>query len=107
MRQRIIYLDNLKCFAILLVMMCHGTMFLSYSYIYDNPLLLFVHSVQMPLFMALCGYFFRKSLKLKTIPFIKKKFVALMVPALAWSFIKFVIHGGAIFYGWYFMTIGS
>lgn len=94
MSNRIVYIDNLKCFAIFVVMMGHTTMFLSYEYRAWNPLLAIIQSFQMPLFMAICGFFFRKALDMPFVPFVYKKFVALLLPAICWSFIKFAMSGG-------------
>ena len=97
MANRIVYIDNLKSAAILLVIIGHTTLLLSPMHKESNFLLAIIHSFHMPLFMAICGYFFRSSLQLDFKSFLKKKFVALMLPALSWSLIKFGLSGGGQF----------
>lgn len=97
MAGRIIFIDNLKCLAIFLVMLGHATQFLSYNNSSNNPLFVIIYSFHMPLFMALCGYFFRNSLELPIRPFFYKKSISLLLPAISWSVLKFLLHGGGSF----------
>lgn len=63
MGKRIEYLDFLKFFAIFSVLVGHSTEQMSADIFWDHPLWEFIYSYHMPLFMFLCGFFFRSSLK--------------------------------------------
>ncbi|MBQ0006880.1 MAG: acyltransferase family protein [Alistipes sp.] len=63
MSRRIEYLDFLKFFAIFSVLLGHSTEQMSANLFWDHPLWEFIYSYHMPLFMFLCGFFFRSSLK--------------------------------------------
>ena len=63
MGKRIEYLDFLKFFAIFSVLVGHSTEQMSANLFWDHPLWEFIYSYHMPLFMFLCGFFFRSSLK--------------------------------------------
>lgn len=55
--RRIYYIDIAKCIAIISVVVCHVLLMDLYSFhdIWDSPLMKFVSSYQMPLFMFLSG----------------------------------------------------
>lgn len=63
MRQRLEYMDLLKCFAIFSVLLGHATEQLSGGLFWDHPVWEFIYSYHMPLFMFVCGFFFPSSLR--------------------------------------------
>lgn len=82
---RIPYLDFLKFFAISSVLLGHSVEQTTGNDFWDNPIWAFIYTYHMPLFMMLCGYFFKSSLKLSFTEMIGKKFIQLMIPAIsAW-----------------------
>lgn len=87
-KYRIPYLDNVKGFLIILVVIGHviqdtiGT---------DNIIDTYIMSFHMPLFMAVSGYCsYKENLGLETI---KKRAVQLLIPFLAWAVVKSVLVG--------------
>ncbi len=90
MKDRLIYIDRLKGFAIFLVVMGHviqnnvanGT---------QNALFQIIYSFHMPLFFFLSGYIADKTTKINTIntflKFIKNKSISLLLPMLIWPLI--------------------
>lgn len=97
MKQRILYLDNVKAFAILLVMLGHALQYTIHDYTECNTLNL-IYTFHMPLFMMVSGYFFKSSLNLSFRPFLRKKSVAMLLPAFSWSLFKFALAGGGDFF---------
>ena len=93
MKQRIIYLDNVKAFAIMLVMLGHALQYTIHDYTQCNTLNL-IYTFHMPLFMMVSGYFFKSSLNLSFGQFLKKKSIAMLLPAVTWSLVKFTLSGG-------------
>lgn len=79
---RVEYLDFLKFFAIFSVLVGHSTEQLSADIFWDHPLWEFIYSYHMPLFMFLCGFFFRSSLNKPFLQVFAVKFRQLMVPSL-------------------------
>ena len=82
MGKRIEYLDFLKFFAIFSVLLGHSTEQISADLFWDHPLWEFIYSYHMPLFMFLCGFFFRSSLKKPFAEMAADKFCQLGVPSL-------------------------
>lgn len=82
MGKRIEYLDFLKFFAIFSVLLGHSTEQISADLFWDHPLWEFIYSYHMPLFMFLCGFFFRSSLKKPFAEMAVDKFCQLGVPSL-------------------------
>ena len=76
MKERILYLDNLKGFAILLVVMGHCLQGSGGS---NEILFNFIYAFHMPLFMAISGYFGYK-LGVNFLIATKKRFVRLLIP---------------------------
>lgn len=96
MKNRIIFLDLAKFFAIVCV--CIGHVYAMTSLQYDSGLNRCIYSFHMPLFMLLCGFFSGSSLSLNAGVFLKKKAVALLLPALSFtvlSCITITCFGGA------------
>lgn len=93
MKQRLVYIDRLKGFAIYLVVLGHiyqklvmeGTSHAIFSVIY---------AFHMPLFFFLSGYISQKTNRVTNykdaIPYLAKKATNLLVPLLAWSLINHV-----------------
>lgn len=88
MKQRILFIDNLKCFAIFCVVLGHALQYTSGKYLEDNFVFNFIYTFHMPLFMMMSGYFFRTSLNLGLWSFVEKKTMQLLLPAICWSIIK-------------------
>lgn len=84
---RVVYLDIAKCMAIYLV--CLGHTHPSYNG--------FIYSFHMPLFMLMSGYFSGRSLQMPLLPFLKKKAISLLLPAITVSLLSIIIH--FLFYG--------
>jgi len=87
LKQRLLYFDNLKGFAILLVVLGHCIQQCdsegSYQFLYN-----LIYAFHMPLFMAVSGFFGYKS-NVEILQVTKKKFLRLMVPYFAWGGGKF------------------
>ena len=87
MKERLVYVDQMKGIAILLVVMGH---LIGYNVGY-NETVEFIYSFHMPLFFMISGYLGHKTthvVSLKTYgKFLKKKFIGLMLPFLFWSMI--------------------
>lgn len=86
MNNRIDYIDEIRGFAILLVVVGHLIQFNGFPL--TNPVLEFIYSFHMPLFFAVSGYITQKVTRIYNIKeyvlFIKKKFISLIIPMLIW-----------------------
>ena len=91
MKNRIPYIDNIKCFAIICVMLGHALQYLEGDRLENVYSFNFIYTFHMPLFMMVSGYFFSSSLRLSFGDFIKKKFTQLLLPGLTWSLAKYLI----------------
>ena len=92
-QKRIPYLDFLKFFAIVSVLLGHSVEQTTGNDFWDNPIWAFIYTYHMPLFMLLCGYFFGSSLKLSFTELVKKKFSQLIVPSVsAWLLMYLFVH---------------
>ena len=82
-KKRLLYFDNLKGFAILLVVLGHCIQQCdtegNYQFLYR-----LIYAFHMPLFMAVSGYFGVK-LNVDYLPEIRKRFVRLMIPYFVWG----------------------
>jgi len=78
----LLYLDNLKGFLILLVVLGHCIQATDVDY--DNNLVFrYIYSFHMPLFMFVSGFVsYRSQMKWQTV---RRRFVQLIVPFLAWA----------------------
>lgn len=82
MKERIPYLDTLKGFLIICVILGHCIQFGTTDFD-NNPVFRFIYSFHMPLFMWVSGYVSFKFLpKIGTI---KKRFTQLIIPFFAWA----------------------
>ncbi len=80
LQERIIWVDNLKSFGILAVVLGHIT----------SPLGYFIYSWHMPLFFFLAGFFLKFELSLKE--FIKKDTKRLMIPYFIFAIFALVVE---------------
>lgn len=87
--KRIDYIDEIRGIAILLVVIGHIIQFNGISK--NNSVFEFIYSFHMPLFFAISGYITQKVTHITNAKqyksFIKKKFIALIIPLLTWSLI--------------------
>lgn len=87
--KRIDYIDEIRGIAILLVIIGHIIQFNGIKT--NNPVFEFIYSFHMPLFFAISGYITQKVTTITNIKqyiiFIKKKFIALIIPLFTWSLI--------------------
>lgn len=91
-KKRILWLDNLKLFAIFLMVLGHCLLafhFPDYDNNYQNSLCMFIYSFHMPLFMVVSGYFSNKLLKRQTE--VKKRFIQLILPCISFTIICYAI----------------
>ena len=89
---RLLYIDNLKAFAITLVVLGHIVQFSYCPDTFDeNHLFRYIYSFHMPLFMALSGFCRRFDVSITSI--IKKLSLTLLLPFLSWSFIRAIGDG--------------
>ena len=86
--QRIVFIDYLKAFAIFLVVLGHAIQYIKVDSYVDSIAFNFIYSFHMPLFMFISGMFFKSSLKMTFNVMLRKKFVALILPAIIWSLHK-------------------
>lgn len=97
MKERIVFIDNLKFLGIIFVILGHALQYTSGEYFKENIVFNFIYTFHMPLFMILSGYFFHSSLELSPINFLYKKFYQLLMPAFCWGAIKMcMINGGYV-----------
>ena len=82
-KKRLLYFDNLKGFAILLVVLGHCIQQCDTEGNYQF-LCRLIYAFHMPLFMAVSGYFGVK-LNVDYLPEIRKRFVRLMIPYFVWG----------------------
>ena len=89
MKQRIAWIDNIKAFLILLVVLGHCIQDVGVNN--DTGLMRFIYSFHMPLFMAMSGYVSQRDFT----PWrtVGRRAVQLLVPFLAWAVVKSIIVG--------------
>lgn len=90
MKTRNIAFDLLKLFAIFLVLWGHCIQHMKVTNT-EEPIFLFIYSFHMPLFMMISGYFCISSLSMRLWPFLKKKFIQLLLPCLTWYVLAYVL----------------
>lgn len=98
MKQRLVYIDNLRGFLIILVVLGHCIQFLDPDFDH-NIVFRYIYSFHMPLFMFISGFVSYKS-KYKWIS-IKHRFLQLVISFIAWAMIGMVITND---YNWYWLT---
>lgn len=83
---RIAYLDNLKGFLIILVVLGHV---LQYTYSIDCIADRYIYSFHMPLFMCVSGYCsYKATINWVTI---RKRAIQLLIPFLSWAVVKSIL----------------
>lgn len=86
---RIIHIDYLKAFAIILVVVGHVIQFYYADQPTDNFIYRLIYSFHMPLFMLLSGYFAHTSLQSPHNIFFYKKTKELLLPCISWSLLLY------------------
>ena len=92
------YLDVLKGFTIVLVVLGHciqygaGNVMLNESLFYEHPVFKFIYSFHMPLFMMVSGYLFAFSISKGLGYNIRRRFCSLVVPILSWSILSILFQ---------------
>jgi fucose 4-O-acetylase-like acetyltransferase len=91
MKERLLYIDRLKGFAIFLVVLGHLIQNNSIDH-YSNSLFNIIYSFHMPFFFFLSGYVAFKTTKIDSvnsyIGYIKNKAITLLVPMLIWPLVN-------------------
>ena len=83
------YIDNLKGFAILLVIIGHVIQYLTDPYDADNNIVFrYIYSFHMPLFFMISGMMIKESYSgAQVCQTIRKRFLQLILPFTSWAFI--------------------
>ncbi len=99
-KQRSVYIDYVKAFAIICVIFGHciqygsGDLFLSSGAYFDDVLFKIIYSFHMPLFMLVSGYLFAFTAERKKwYDIVWNKIQTLVVPIFLWSMIPFLVSG--------------
>lgn len=89
MKQRLLYIDNLKGFLIMLVVLGHCIQTTD-TYYDHNIVFRYIYSFHMPLFMFVSGWVsYRTQMKWQTV---RRRFVQLIVPFVAWAVLGACLH---------------
>jgi len=92
MRSRESKIDNLKCFAMYLVILGHSIQSINLNY-NENILYRIIYSFHMPLFIFLSGFTTYKSKEDLNLFFIVKKIKSLLIPFISWAlFSSFIVY---------------
>jgi fucose 4-O-acetylase-like acetyltransferase len=106
-KNRIEYIDLLKCFAIFCVLWFHGIGAFRTNndewFVGTDPLHTFFTTFHMPLFFLISGFFFNSSFDLTFKDFLRKKSAALLIPHLTWSIMIALMNWGKPYTGWEWM----
>lgn len=87
------YLDVLKGFTILLVVLGHSLQtFVPHGQFDNNLLFRIIYSFHMPLFMFLAGAAAAYSLRPMNFKFIERKFYMLVIPFIAWYLLGYILN---------------
>lgn len=90
-KNRIVYFDLLKLFAVLLVIVGH--IISQYDDKgYNHPINVWIYSFHMSLFMFMSGIFFDYTLKRKFKDVIQSKSILLLLPLFTWSIVNFILN---------------
>ena len=92
MNKRIDSIDALKGFAIVLVVSGHAIQSSTCSFD-ENVYFRIIYSFHMPLFMFLSGLVASHSCDVPVWPYLKKKFIALVVPFVSWYAVGYFANG--------------
>ena len=85
---RIPYIDALRGFAIVLVVLGHTIQYSAKNFD-DLPLFRIIYAFHMPLFMFISGFVYHHEAR-NPWPFLRKKFLTLVLPFLSWLLISFL-----------------
>jgi len=88
-KDRIAYLDVAKCFAILLVCIGHSRWVSPRGM--ECPLVQWIYTFHMPLFMLMCGFFSKSLFELDIRHFIIKEFKRLVFPIVVFTGLKIAL----------------
>lgn len=90
--KRTVWLDLVKLFAIMLVLMGHCIQQFDSGYV-ASPVFLFIYAFHMPLFMMLSGFFLDYD-RILASPwrFTKKRFLQLILPSLFWLTVFWIVE---------------
>jgi fucose 4-O-acetylase-like acetyltransferase len=107
-KNRIEYIDLLKCFAIFCVLLSHSFGALndangnpkSEHFFLADPILDFIFSFNMPLFFMISGFFFSSSVNLSFKEILRKRFTVLIIPHITWFIIIALANSGMALIGW-------
>ncbi len=91
-KQRIIYLDFIKGYAILLVILGHCIQYNITNGFDNNIIFRYIYSFHMPLFMLVSGYITKYMSNIDFKHFLTKKTKHLIVPFLSWAIIGCLIY---------------
>lgn len=96
-RQRLVWIDVLKFWAIFLVLWGHCIQHLTTPEFSSNQVFLFIYSFHMPLFMMLSGFFAYKLANRSFYEVFVSKFLQLLLPAVVFGFVywllsRFLLH---------------
>ncbi|MHB9296700.1 hypothetical protein PilKf_02475 [Pillotina sp. SPG140] len=88
-KQRIEYIDLLKCFAIFCVLFGHAGHKRAWppSLFLHSGILNSIYSFHMPIFFVISGFLFSSLLSLSFKDFFRKRFTALLIPHITWGII--------------------
>lgn len=96
---RNLFIDNVKAFTIILVVIGHciqygsGNAYLDNADYFDNQLFSFIYSFHMPLFMLISGYLFNFSLKKRTYSkVLLHRFRGLIIPIFSWGLVSLLFY---------------
>lgn len=90
-KSRILYLDAIKAILIFIVIWGHAIQYTNSTEGLINPIASFLYSFHMPMFMALSGVFFHKTLTRDFKTVIKKKSIQLLLPSTLLLLLLFTI----------------
>ena len=98
MVKRFTYIDNLRGFLILLVILGHCIQCIDTDFDH-NIIFRYIYSFHMPLFMFISGFVsFKENYEWSSV---KKRFFQLIIPFMAWAMLGMTISGN---YNWIWLT---
>lgn len=92
MNHRLHYIDLLKAFAVLLVIVGHVISNYDEA-LYRHPVNVWIYSFHMALFMMLSGMFFSHTFNKSFKEVITQKAIQLLLPLCSWSIVHLVVYG--------------
>ena len=98
-QQRLIWIDSLKGWLMVLVVIGHAIQSVLKDACYDNSVWNFIYSFHIPAFVALSGWLmYKKKVNCESVhgeyfKLIKRRFFQLMIPYFLWSIIKLSFSG--------------